>query len=196
MKKAIYILLLLFFLGLVSCKSSSKVMAKQTYFEQEEVVYTKDEKCSPQMQTASFFDMTPEIEEKTISMANLHQELISTALGHVGAKYKYGGTGQHGFDCSGFVHTIFKMFDIALPRSSHEMAEHGTKIKDSEIQEGDLVFFITNGGKRINHVGIVVEVLDDEIKFIHSSTQRGVIVSSTKEPYYKKNYVKAARVLN
>src|SRR5690606_39069316 len=136
------------------------------------------------------------IEEKTINVKHLHKSIISTAMEHIGAKYKYGGTGQNGFDCSGFVHTMFKMFDILLPRSSHEMAEHGAKIKDSDIQEGDLVFFITNGGKRINHVGIVTEVNKDEIKFVHSSTQRGVIVSSTKEPYYKKNYVKAARVLN
>jgi hypothetical protein len=35
---------------------------------------------------------------------------------------------------------------------------------------------------------MVTEVADDEIKFIHSSTQKGVIISSTKEPYYKKNF--------
>jgi hypothetical protein len=28
---------------------------------------------------------------------------------------------------------------------------------------------------------MVTEVSDDEIKFIHSSTQKGVIISSTKE---------------
>ncbi|SRR5690606_6843191 len=138
-------------------------------------------------------------EEKTERTKNtsyaLADDIIATATENLGVKYKYGGTNKSGFDCSGLVYSSFSKFNISLPRSSHEMAEFGTKIKDSEIQKGDLVFFITNGGKRINHVGIVTEVNDGEIKFIHASTKAGVIISSTKEPYYRKNYVKAARVL-
>jgi hypothetical protein len=38
-------------------------------------------------------------------------------------------------------------------------------------------------------------VLEDEIKFIHSSTSAGVIVSSTKEAYYAKRFVQVNRVL-
>lgn len=121
--------------------------------------------------------------------------IIETAVDNLGVKYRTGGTTKAGFDCSGLVYTSFKKYDVSLPRSSYEMAQYGQKIKDSEVQKGDLIFFITNGGKRINHVGIVTEVIDDEIKFIHSSVQLGVIISSTKEPYYKKNYVKVARVL-
>ena len=121
--------------------------------------------------------------------------VIETASNNLGVKYRAGGTTKSGFDCSGLVFTSFKAHDIALPRSSFDMAQHGQKIKDSEAQRGDLIFFITNGGKRINHVGIVTEVLDNEIKFIHSSTKLGVIISSTKEAYYKKNFVKVHRVL-
>lgn len=194
MKKILYLLFLLPLLGMVSCKSSSKVAKKS---QTEEKIYTKNQKSSPKMQTASASESKAEITSKTeISSTKLNKNIISAALEHVGTKYKYGGTDSSGFDCSGLVYTTFKKFDIPLPRSSYEMAEFGTRIKDSDIQEGDLVFFITNGGKRINHVGIVTEVSKDEIKFVHSSTKRGVIVSSTKEPYYQKNYVKAARVLN
>lgn len=125
----------------------------------------------------------------------LADNIITTAVDNLGVKYKYGGTTKSGFDCSGLVYSSFGKFDISLPRTSYGMAEFGKKIKDSEIQKGDLVFFITNGGRRINHVGIVTEVNNDEIKFVHASTKAGVIISSTKEPYYKKNYVKAARVL-
>lgn len=125
----------------------------------------------------------------------LVDNIISTAVDNLGVKYKYGGTTKSGFDCSGLVYSSFGKFDISLPRTSYEMAEFGKKIKDSEVQKGDLVFFITNGGRRINHVGIVTEVNNGEIKFVHASTKAGVVISSTKEPYYKKNYVKAARVL-
>jgi hypothetical protein len=42
---------------------------------------------------------------------------------------------------------------------------------------------------------MVVEILEDEIKFVHSSTSSGVIISSTKEPYYQKSFAKVNRVL-
>ncbi|HOD10139.1 MAG TPA: NlpC/P60 family protein, partial [Flavobacterium sp.] len=35
----------------------------------------------------------------------------------------------------------------------------------------------------------------DEIKFIHSSTSLGVIISSTNESYYKRTFAQINRVL-
>jgi cell wall-associated NlpC family hydrolase len=43
----------------------------------------------------------------------------------------------------------------------------------SEAKIGDLIFFKTNRRSKINHVGIVTEVLDNDIKFIHASTSKG-----------------------
>ena len=63
-----------------------------------------------------------------------------------------------------------------------------------EIKKGDLIFFRTNRKSIINHVGMVTEVLPDEIKFIHSATSSGVIISSTKEPYYSKSFAQANRI--
>ncbi len=121
--------------------------------------------------------------------------IISTAVDHIGTRYRMGGTSSSGFDCSGLVYISFREHNISLPRSSFEMSKYGKKIKDSEAQRGDLIFFSTGRSKRVNHVGIVTEVLEDEIKFVHASVQLGVIMSSTKEPYYKKSYVKVARIL-
>jgi cell wall-associated NlpC family hydrolase len=72
----------------------------------------------------------------------------------------------------------------------------GVVINTGEAQKGDLIFFKTNGRRQINHVGMVVEVNDDEIKFIHSSTSNGVIISSTKERYYGKNFSQINRVIH
>lgn len=140
----------------------------------------------------SYFEFDTSVEEIGLSLAD---NIIEKATDNLGVRYRYGGTTKSGFDCSGLVFTSFKAYDITLPRSSSAMAEYAQNIKDSEAQKGDLIFFITNGGRRINHVGIITEILEDEIKFIHSSTSLGVIISSTKEPYYKKNFVKVARVL-
>lgn len=123
------------------------------------------------------------------------KQLINTAEANLGAGYHTGGTNPDtGFDCSGLMFSTFKKFDITLPRSSNDMAKIGRKLDDSEIQKGDLIFFKTNGRSVINHVGMVTEVTGDEIKFIHSSTQKGVIISSTKEPYYGRTFAQANRI--
>jgi lipoprotein Spr len=124
------------------------------------------------------------------------KQLINTAESNLGAGYRTGGTtADGGFDCSGLMYTTFQKFDISLPRSSNDMAKVGRKLDDDEIQEGDLIFFKTNGKRVINHVGMVTEVSNDEIKFIHSSTQKGVIISSTKESYYGKTFAQANRII-
>jgi cell wall-associated NlpC family hydrolase len=125
----------------------------------------------------------------------LIRQLINSASENLGVGYRGGGTTSDGFDCSGLIYSTFKKFDITLPRSSHQMATVGTKIDLKSAQKGDLIFFINRGQRRINHVGMVVEVTDEEVKFIHSSTQSGVIISSTKEPYYNRTFVQLNRVL-
>ena len=138
-----------------------------------------------------------EIENKVVPVGNLAkaQFLIEKAAEHLGTRYRSGGTTSAGFDCSGLMFSTFKNLDITLPRSSHEMARYGTKIDKSQAQKGDLIFFATFGGSRVSHVGMVTEVLDDEIKFIHSSTSSGVIYSSTKERYYARTFVQVNRVI-
>jgi murein DD-endopeptidase / murein LD-carboxypeptidase len=123
------------------------------------------------------------------------KQLINVASENLGADYRSGGTTPDGFDCSGLMYSTFQKFDITLPRSSNDMAKIGRRLDNDEIRKGDLIFFKTNGRSVINHVGMVTEVSDDEIKFIHSSTQKGVIISSTKEAYYGRTFAQANRIL-
>ena len=133
------------------------------------------------------------IENNTESYLAL--QLINVASDKLGTGYRSGGTTPAGFDCSGLMYSTFKKFDITLPRSSHEMAEIGTEINPEDAKKGDLIFFINRGQHRINHVGMIVEVNGDEIKFIHSSTQGGVIISSLKESYYERTFKKINRII-
>ncbi|OXG09491.1 C40 family peptidase [Flavobacterium araucananum] len=122
--------------------------------------------------------------------------LIEKATDNIGVRYKAGGTTKSGFDCSGLVFTTFESENIKLPRSSYEQANVGKIIKLSDAQKGDLIFFKTNKSKQINHVGLIVEVNTTEIKFVHSSTSKGVIISSTKEPYYQNSFAQINRVID
>lgn len=125
----------------------------------------------------------------------LISQLINTASDNLGIGYRGGGTTKAGFDCSGLMYSTFKKFDITLPRSSYEMAEVGTQVDLDKAKKGDLIFFINRGQHRINHVGMIVDVKGDEVKFIHSSTQGGVIISSLKESYYDRTFKQINRII-
>jgi lipoprotein Spr len=126
---------------------------------------------------------------------SLANTLIEKATDNVGVRYKAGGTTKSGFDCSGLVFTTFESENIKLPRSSYEQAKIGKVIPLNDAQKGDLIFFKTNKSKQINHVGLITEVNSDEIKFVHSSTSKGVIISSTKEAYYQNSFAQVNRVI-
>ena len=135
------------------------------------------------------------IKKIDLDFSGLSGQLIDTASTNIGTRYRSGGTTKGGFDCSGLMVATFAAFEIKLPRSSIEQSSYGTKINTEEAQKGDLIFFKTNGRRRINHVGMVVEVCEGEIKFIHSSIRKGVIISSTRENYYKRSFAQVNRVL-
>lgn len=128
--------------------------------------------------------------------ATIADNIINTALTFSGVRYKYGGTTRKGMDCSGLLYVSFSEHDVELPRTSSRMAERGTRIRVKDIEKGDLLFFkTTRGSKRINHVGMVVTVENDEIKFIHASTSRGVTISSLRDGFWNQAFVKATRIL-
>lgn len=122
-------------------------------------------------------------------------EIIQTAISYNGTRYRYGGTTRKGMDCSGLVYASFKAHDIALQRASYMMAGQGTKIKLKNVKKGDLLFFKTSRRNRINHVGLVVEIKDEDIRFIHSTTSRGVLISSLREGYWNHAFTEARRIL-
>lgn len=143
---------------------------------------------------------TSEIEETTTEthekyLKDLKQEIIDYAKTFEGTRYKFGGTSEAGMDCSGLVYVAFQKENITLPRISRNMATKGILISFKDIEKGDLVFFKTSRKNVISHVGLVVSVKRDEVKFIHSTTRAGVIISSLDEKYWKNAFVEVRRVI-
>tara|TARA_R100000935_G_scaffold32870_1_gene53392 strand:- start:322 stop:888 length:567 start_codon:yes stop_codon:yes gene_type:complete len=123
-------------------------------------------------------------------------KITSHALKFKGTKYKYGGTTEEGMDCSGLVFTSFQQEDITLPRSSREMSLEGERLALVDVNIGDLLFFETSKNRKvINHVGLVVEIQPGHIWFIHSSSSKGVIISSLADNYWFEHFVMARRVI-
>jgi cell wall-associated NlpC family hydrolase len=128
--------------------------------------------------------------------ASTKDKVVANALVFKGAKYKFGGTTKKGMDCSGVVYVAYKKENIQLPRVSREMAKQGKKISLKEARKGDLLFFRTHkSSRKINHVGLIISVKNKQIKFIHSTSSKGVIISSLSQKYWKNAFVKATKVL-
>ncbi|MBD3906967.1 C40 family peptidase [Chryseobacterium sp. Ch-15] len=124
------------------------------------------------------------------------KSLLKDAETYLGTPYKFGGNTSSGFDCSGFTVKVFQENNFNLPRRSTDQADAGKLIDIKIVKPGDLLFFATSGGSRVSHVGIVHTIENDgEIKFIHASTTKGVIISSLNEKYWNKAYLHAQRVL-
>jgi cell wall-associated NlpC family hydrolase len=126
---------------------------------------------------------------------SLTAQIVANAMQYLGVRYTWGGTNAAtGFDCSGFVQTVYRSVGITLNRVSRDQIRNGTIVRKNELMPGDLVFFATSGGTTITHVGIYI----GNGEFIHStsSNRRGVIISNLSESYYARTYVNAARIIN
>ena len=92
---------------------------------------------------------------------------------------------------SSFVQRTFReQFGLELPRSTYEQQETGKSVSRTNLRTGDLVLF--RAGSTGRHVGIYI----GNNQFVHASTSSGVIISSMNEPYWKKRYNEARRVLS
>lgn len=118
------------------------------------------------------------------------KDLLENVDEWYGVRYRTGGTTKGGVDCSGFTVAVYAaLYGFALPRVSREQYRISRKISTTELQEGDLVFFNTNGSG-VSHVGIYL----GNNKFIHASVSRGVMVNGLFEPYYLKRFIGAGRI--
>lgn len=124
-------------------------------------------------------------------------DLINTARSYGGTHYRTGGGTSAGLDCSALVQVSFRQIGMKLPRTAAEQAAAGEEINVRKARPGDLVVFSTNyrGGGYINHIGIITEVdANDGIRFIHSSSSRGVREDELATEYWQKAFVKITRV--
>lgn len=121
--------------------------------------------------------------------------VAQAAYNYLGEKYVWGSAQPGvGFDCSGLTSYLYnKVCGISLYRNSAAQSNNGYPVSKSNLKQGDLLFFSTNGSGSISHVGIYV----GNGKMIHASTpSTGVIISDIDSNYYSNTFVTARRILN
>jgi len=127
------------------------------------------------------------------NVSNKASDLVMNAMGFLGVPYRRGGSDDNGFDCSGFVRSMYEQtLGKALPRSAREQADATEKIDKKDLQPGDLVFFNTMR-QTFSHVGIYV----GDNKFIHSPRPgKQVKVEDMRQSYWLSRFTGARRVDN
>lgn len=118
------------------------------------------------------------------------QELLEQHERWRGTRYRLGGLGAKGIDCSGLTYVVYRdLFGERLPRTTEGQGGIGQAVKRRALAPGDLVFFKT--GVFQKHVGIYVE----DGKFLHASRRSGVRLSRLDSEYWRERYWKARRPL-
>ena len=133
--------------------------------------------------------------EKKVNTDNYDVDaILEYAESLLGTPHVMGGYSPSGLDCSGLVKLAHAKFDVDLPRSSHDQGRYGTIISPDEgLKRGDLVFFHSTYAKPqlITHSGIYL----GENKFIHTSSSRGVTISTLLDSgYWQAHYLFATRL--
>jgi cell wall-associated NlpC family hydrolase len=70
---------------------------------------------------------------------------VAYAESKLGDEYVTGGNGPDVFDCSGLVQQAWKAAGVSIPRTSFEMWDALPHISKSQLQPGDLVYFLESG---------------------------------------------------
>lgn len=108
------------------------------------------------------------------------QRLVDIAYQFLGVPYMWGGKSPLGFDCSGFVQTVFAAGGIELPRDAWQQQKQlkDFSIDPEEGKTGDLIFFEEDN--RVTHVAIVIS----PTQFIHSRGRVQIESLIKEDPAY------------
>ncbi len=144
-------LIVVFFLGCKACQLMNDISYQETILEE-----------------------VPELPDEELIKRN---KLTDLADNFLGKKYQYAGkTPKTGFDCSGFMYFLMKKVDVKIPASAAAQSKVGQKVPLKNAQAGDLVFFKKGKNNRIFHVAMIYSNEPEDLRIIHSTSSRGVVI--------------------
>jgi probable lipoprotein NlpC len=135
-----------------------------------------------------------EIVQPQSSIADKYSELLGVAKDSIqngrlyafidnwyGTPYKFGGLDKDGIDCSGLAFLLEQqVYGITMPRMTSGQINVIKREYESDLKEGDLVFFDFDG-KKFSHVGVYLQ----NGYIVHASSTKGVIIVPLHGAMYK-----------
>ena len=118
-------------------------------------------------------------------------QILAEAQKYLGCPYMAGGSSPSGFDCSGYVYYVLKQVGLSPYRTPASQFGQGTEVDKSDLQIGDVVFFSSNSGRSLTHVGIY----SGNGQFIHAPNSRSTVsYSDLTSGYWANTYYGARRI--
>lgn len=114
--------------------------------------------------------------------------IAARAQGLVGTPYRFGGSDDRGFDCSGLAVYVYQTVGIAIPRTAAEQARAAQPVPLRALLPGDLLFFRIRS-RRIDHVGIYV----GGGRFIHAPRAGALVSYARLRGFFRRHLVRAGR---
>ncbi len=140
----------------------------------------------PSNKIASKYAEAMDVSKKQIKNGDLYDFIDDWE----GTKYQFGGLSKRGIDCSGLTFLIYKdVYGKEIPRVTSQQVEIIKRKYESQLREGDLVFFDFDG-KKFSHVGVYLQ----NGYYVHSSTKRGVMLEKLRNPYTYKYFSRGGSV--
>ena len=127
-------------------------------------------------------NISPSEISSTVISSDEREELVKYAKKYLGIPYVWAGNDPSGFDCSGFTSFVYKNSGKTLPRRAVDQFEGSVKLKEKNVQKGDLIFF--DNGSGISHVGIIISDPGKPLVMIHSSTSKGIVITEINSSDY------------
>lgn len=172
------------------CASSSKqasIAAPDNYFAMSlpDMPGSHEVLMSPADSSAAWQDFGTTSRNTAVRRA-----LLAQHQRWVGTPYRLGGTSERGIDCSALIQNVYRdTFNLQLPRTTRQQVKQGSRVDQSELQPGDLVFFNPPGALR--HAGIYI----GDGRFMHASSSKGVMISRLDNHYWQRYYWQSRRTL-
>jgi len=170
-----------------SVEQRSKLSDLETQYFAKKDDALKDASSANKLETASKVQIKYALllDTEVEQIQNVH--LYSGIEQWMGTRYRLGGTTKDGIDCSALTQILYvTQFGTNLPRTAREQYDATQRISRTDLKEGDLVFFNTQGG--VSHVGMYLQ----NNKFVHASSS-GVTISDLFDAYWERRFIGVGR---